>query len=208
MQCHVYVCTFKRFFSLGNRGLFRVFLWCCQGVTRCCQGVTRRVFLWCCQGVTRRCQGVTRRVFLWCCQGVTRSLFRDLCNTSLYSTHMSICYHVRLSILRGTYECRRYRCTFFSWQHYMTRTYEYRRYRCTFFTWQHYMTRTCECGVLYRFPVRDTLKGVLRTCHVKPWMPIFAWALETRKPNDPYSLYKRSLYPFEKSPRNMDRCTW
>jgi len=59
--------------------------------------------VWCCQGVTRRCQGVTRRVFLWCCQGVTRSLFRDLRKTQLYSTHMSTCYHVRLSILRGLF---------------------------------------------------------------------------------------------------------
>ena len=63
----------------------------------------RHMSAWCCQGVTRRWQGVTRRVFLWCCQGFTRSLFRDLRNTPLYSTNMSMCHHVHLSVLRGLF---------------------------------------------------------------------------------------------------------
>jgi len=47
-------------------------------------------------------------------------------------------------------------------------------------------------------------------CHIVLYCETLCFlcrALETRKPNEPYTLYKRPLYPFEKSPRNMDRCT-
>ena len=48
-------------------------------------------------------------------------------------------------------------------------------------------------------------------CHIVLYcetLCLLCRALETRKPNDPYTLYKRPLYPFEKSPRKMDRCKW
>ena len=67
------------------------------------------------------------------------------------------------------------------------------------------------CGIVLSSeeftPIPSTFIGAYHMVLFCETLCFLCRALETRKPNDPYTLYERPLYPFEKSPRNTDRCT-